>query len=62
MVITVITVPSLGSATFGQIVSAVMYVFGFIENIMAFPLYYQQMIWLQEIATRLTNPKVHEGA
>lgn len=53
LLFTVVSVTSSGNLSFGQIVSAVMYVFGFIESIMAFPLYYQQMIRLQEIASRL---------
>ncbi len=57
LVFTVITVTSSGNVTFGQVVSTVMYVFGFIESIMIFPLYYQQIIRLQEIATRLATPQ-----
>jgi len=41
------------SATFGQVVSIIMYVFGYIESVMAFPLYYQQVIRLHDIASRL---------
>ena len=39
--------------SFGQVVSIVMYVFGFMESVMTFPLYYQQMIRLREIAGRI---------
>ena len=44
---------SSATSSFGQIVSVIMYVFGFIESVLAFPLYYQQMVRLQEIAGRL---------
>jgi hypothetical protein len=53
MLFTVITVTLSGRSTFGQIVSTVIYVFGFIESTMIFPLYYQQLIRLKEIAGRL---------
>jgi len=55
MLFTVITVSSSSSSTFGQIVSAVMYVFGFIESTMVFPLYYQQLVRLKEISGRLAR-------
>ena len=57
MVFTVMSATASGKLSFGQIVSTVMYVFGFIEAIMAFPIYYQQMIRLREIAGRLVLPK-----
>lgn len=43
--------------SFGLVVAIVMYVFGFIESVMTFPLHYQQMIRLQEIGARLGNPQ-----
>jgi hypothetical protein len=49
----IIVVATSASASFGQVVSTVMYVFGFMESVMTFPLYYQQVIRLQEIAGRL---------
>lgn len=45
-----------GNTSFGQVVAIVMYVFGFIGSILEFPLYYQQLVRLQEIAERLTQP------
>jgi len=57
LVFSVVTVTSSGSATFGQIVSTVMYVFGFAEGVLAFPLYYQQVIRLREIGLRLAEPQ-----
>jgi ABC-type bacteriocin/lantibiotic exporter with double-glycine peptidase domain len=57
LVYSIIAVTSSGNASYGIIASTIMYVFGFIESIISFPLYYQQLIRLQEIASRLANPK-----
>lgn len=54
LVFSIVTMTSDGHTSFGQIVAVVMYVFGFTESIMTFPLYYQQLIRLKEIAVRLT--------
>lgn len=46
----------LGNSTeisVGLATSIIMYVFGFIESIVAFPLYFQQLVRLREIAGRL---------
>ncbi len=40
---------------YGRIIALVMYVFGFIESVMTFPLYYQQLIRLREIGNRLSG-------
>lgn len=53
MLLSIIVVASSGTATSGEVLAIVMYVFGFVESIMAFPLYYQQLVRLQEIAGRL---------
>jgi len=50
------TVSTASASSIGQKVSLVMYVFGFIEGLLAFPLYYQQLVRLREIATRLEQP------
>jgi len=50
---TIYEITTSGSSSFGQIVSAVMYVFGLIESMVAFPIYYMETIRLQEIAGRL---------
>jgi len=50
---TVYEITTSGSSSLGQIVSAVMYVFGLIESMVAFPIYYMETIRLQEIAGRL---------
>lgn len=56
LVFTVVAVASSGTVTLGQVVSVVMYVFGFIEAVLAFPFYYAQLIRLREIAGRLATP------
>ncbi len=61
LVYTVIAVATSGAATMGQVVSVVMYVFGFIEAVLAFPLYYAQLIRLREIAGRLAMPASGKG-
>lgn len=50
---TVFLTVSSGASSFGHVITIVMYVFGFIESILTFPLYYQQMIRLQDITERL---------
>lgn len=58
LIYTVVVVASSGTATIGQVVSAVMYVFGFMEAVLVFPLYYAQLIRLREISGRLATPHV----
>ncbi|HBE66605.1 MAG TPA: hypothetical protein DDW52_00515 [Planctomycetaceae bacterium] len=45
-----------GVTSQGQVLSILMYVFGYIESVVALPLFYQQFLRLQEIANRL-QPK-----
>lgn len=56
VIYTIIAVGSSGTTTIGQVIAVVMYVFGFVEAILAFPLYYVQTIRLREIAERLARP------
>lgn len=42
-----------GQATQGEVLANLMYVFNFMESIIAIPLYYQQFLRLQEIQQRL---------
>ncbi len=56
VIYTIIAVATSATATMGQVIAAVMYVFGFVEAILAFPLYYAQLIRLREIAGRLAAP------
>ena len=44
-----------GVTTHGRVLSILMYVFGYIESVVAVPLFYQQFIRLQEISNRLVG-------
>lgn len=59
LIYTIITVTQSSATGIGELVSAVMYVFGLAESLMTLPLYYQQLIRLQEIATRLILAAPH---
>lgn len=61
VIYTVIAVSTSGQATFGQILSAVMYVYGFSEAVMIFPMHYQHLIRLREIGQRLAGDHEPEG-
>lgn len=56
MIFTIFSVTG-GETSFGKIISAVMYVFGFMEGVQSFPLYYQQLIRLGEISSRLSGSR-----
>ncbi len=56
LILSIAIVATSGVFTMGQVLSVVMYVFGFLESVMAFPLYYQQLVRLREIAIRLAQP------
>ena len=53
LICSVILLGTPGDAAVGTTISVIMYVFGFVESVVAFPLYYQQIVRLQEIAGRL---------
>lgn len=53
LVSAVILLGEAEGASVGAAVSIIMYVFGFIESVIAFPLYYQQLVRLKEISGRL---------
>jgi len=55
VIYTIVAVATSGTATMGQVVAAVMYVFGFVEATLAFPLFYAQLVRLREIASRLAR-------
>ncbi|MEM9557138.1 MAG: ABC transporter six-transmembrane domain-containing protein [Acidobacteriota bacterium] len=55
LIFTVVVVTTTADLSFGRIVSAVMYVFGFIESVLILPLYYQQLVRLREITQRLAR-------
>ncbi|MCG8615396.1 MAG: ABC transporter six-transmembrane domain-containing protein [Desulfobacterales bacterium] len=53
VLLTAILLLAAPGTTTGQMLTMIMYVFGFIESVLTFPLYYQQMVRLREIAGRL---------
>ena len=56
VVYTVVAIALSGTATIGAVIAAVMYVFGFAQAVLAFPIYYAQLIRLREISMRLSKP------
>ncbi len=58
VVYTVVTISLSGSATMGGVIAAVMCVFGFAEAVLAFPLFYGQLVRLREVSARLSRPVV----
>jgi len=50
-----ITVIESGVLTYGLVFSVLMYVFEYIDNVVTFPLYIQQLIRLKEISKRLVE-------
>ena len=46
-----------GVTAHGRVLSILMYVFGYIESVVAIPLFYQQFIRLQEISHRLVGDR-----
>ena len=58
LIVSILVAATSAETSFGQVISIIMYVFGFIESVMSFPLHYQQIIRLQEIGTRLVNPQM----
>ena len=53
LIVSILLVTLYGSFGVGHILTMVMYVFGVIESVLTFPLYYQQLVRLQEITQRL---------
>lgn len=51
----IVLVVGNGGISYGQKITAIMYVFEYIEVVMGFPLFYQEAIRLQEIAGRLSS-------
>lgn len=52
LISSVILLGTPGDTPVGATISVIMYVFGFVESVVAFPLYYQRIVRLQEIAGR----------
>lgn len=55
LIYTIVLMASAGNSSIGQILAVIMYVFAFIDDILNFPLHYQQMVRLQEISSRLSS-------
>ncbi len=53
LLFSVVTTIQSGVTTQGKVLSILMYVFGYIESLIALPLFYQQFVRLQEISGRL---------
>ncbi|MEM7195048.1 MAG: ABC transporter six-transmembrane domain-containing protein [Pseudomonadota bacterium] len=51
----VVVIVQNAGLSYGQKITAIMYVFEYIEVVMSFPLFYQQIIRLREITTRLSG-------
>ena len=55
LLFSVFIISSTPDMSYGKILSSIMYVFGFIQSLLSFPFFYQEIIRLQEIASRLTQ-------
>jgi len=55
LVYSIIAVIESGISSHGQILAILMYVFNYIESVIALPLFYQQIVRLQEISHRLDS-------
>ncbi len=53
LVYSTVAASASGTATPGQVLAVMMYVFGFMENVMSFPVYFQQLIRLNDISQRI---------
>ena len=57
LVYSIVATIQSGVTTHGRVLSILMYVFGYIESVVAAPLFYQQFVRLQEISHRLVSEK-----
>ncbi len=53
LLFSVFMITKSSNITYGKILSTVMYVFGFVESILVFPFFFQEIVRLQEIGKRL---------
>ncbi|MCG8427082.1 MAG: ABC transporter six-transmembrane domain-containing protein, partial [Chromatiales bacterium] len=56
LILSIILVVGNTEISYGQKITSIMYVFEYIEVVMSFPLFYQEIIRLQEITGRLSQP------
>ena len=54
LLVSIVLVVGNASISYGQKITSIMYVFQYIEVVMSFPLFYQQIIRLKEITGRLS--------
>ena len=57
LVYSIVATIQSGVTTHGNVLSILMYVFGYIESVVAVPLFYQQFVRLQEISHRLVSER-----
>lgn len=62
LIVSVVLIVENGSVSAGRKVTAIMYVFQYMEVVMGFPLIYQQVIRLQEITGRLAGKDLVDDA
>lgn len=62
LVYTPISVINSGTSSYGEVSSIFMYVFGYVQDTVTFPLYIQQLIRLKEISSRLSGIRLDKGA
>jgi hypothetical protein len=55
LLLSIVLVVNNPVSSYGQKITAIMYVFEYIEAVLAFPLFYQQLIRLREITGRLSS-------
>ena len=55
LIFSIILVVGNAATSYGQKITSIIYVFEYIEVVMSFPLFYQQIIRLQEITVRLSG-------
>jgi len=53
LVLAIVLISGSSGQTSGSSLTIIMYIFGFMESVMVFPLYYQQLIRLHEVSGRL---------
>lgn len=55
LLVSIVLIVANDAISYGQKITTIMYVFGYIEVVMTFPLYYQQFVRLKEITRRLSG-------
>ena len=55
LILSIVLIVGNDSISYGQKITAIMYVYHYIELVMSFPLFYQQYVRLKEISQRLSH-------